>query len=120
MFKMAHVGLRVRDLEHSKNFYETVMGFHLEKSLDLGETRLAFMELGDMALELVEKKHMPYPGEGPAPMHLAFHVDNVRTEIERLKELQVPLNSDEPIPFQGGYIFFFKGPDGESLELCQA
>lgn len=119
MFKLAHVGLRVRDLEHSKKFYEIVMGFHLEKGLDLGETRLAFLSGEGMTLELVEKKHMPYPGDGVAPMHLAFHVDDVRAEIKRLKELEVPLESEEPIPFQGGYIFFFKGPDGESLELCQ-
>lgn len=119
MFRLAHIGLRVRDLEHSKKFYQTVMGFSLEKSLDLDGTRLAFMVTEGATLELVEKKHMPYPGDGAAPMHLAFHVDDIRAEIKRLKECEVPLEKEEPIPFQGGYIFFFKGPDGEVLEFCQ-
>lgn len=120
MFNLTHVGLRVRDLERSKEFYRTVMGFALEKELDLGETRLAFMAMGGGSLELVEKRNMPYPGPGPAPMHLAFQVEDVEAEITRLKELEVPLEKDQPIPFQGGYIFFFLGPDGESLELCQS
>ncbi len=119
MLNLAHVGLKVRDLKRSKDFYTTVMGFGLEKELDLGETRLAFMTMGGGMLELVEKRNMPYPGPGPAPMHMAFQVEDIEAEIARLKGLDVPLENDQPIPFQGGYIFFFLGPDGESLELCQ-
>ena len=52
--------------------------------------------------------------------HIAFAVDNLEEEIERLKKLGVPFTDDQITTLSNGarYIFF-KGPDGEKLELFQ-
>ena len=120
MAKLSHVGIRVRDLEKSREFYESALGFREVRAVDLGETRLAFLEAEGTTIELVEKIHAPYPEGAPGSIHLAFEVPDVASEIRRLQACGINLESKAPIAFQGGFIFFFKGPDGEVLELCQA
>lgn len=118
MLKLAHIGLRVRDMDKSRTFYEKAMGFNQVRTTEMEETRLSFLELGGTTLELVEKKSKPYP-EGNAAIHLAFEVVDIRSEIRRLQDLGIPLEASDPVAFQDGFLFFFKGPDGEVLELCQ-
>lgn len=120
MAKLSHVGIRVRDLDKSRTFYESALGFRQARTVDLGETRLAFLEAEGSTIELVEKINTPYPEGAPGSIHLAFEVSDVRAEIRRLQSSGINLESGAPIAFQGGFIFFFKGPDGEVLELCQA
>jgi len=50
--------------------------------------------------------------------HIAFHVDNVDGEYERISSLGVEMIDNAPREFNDGYLFFFKGPDGESIEFC--
>ena len=110
---LAHVGLLVRDLDRSRDFYVNVLGCREQRRIERPGTRLLFLESGQGSIELVEKADRPYPKEPCQTIHLAY-------EIARLKELAVPLESEEPISFQGKSIFFFSGPDGERLELCEA
>lgn len=117
---LAHVGLLVRDLDRSRDFYVNVLGCREQRRIERPGTRLLFLESGQGSIELVEKADRPYPKEPCQTIHLAFEVDSVADEIARLKELAVPLESEEPISFQGKSIFFFSGPDGERLELCEA
>lgn len=119
MAKLSHIGLRVRDLERSREFYESVLGFRHSRTVEMGETRLAFLEAEGTTIELVQKMKIPYPEGVAASMHLAFEVADVASEIQRLQSMNIPLEGKDPVAFQGGFIFFFKGPDGEVLELCQ-
>lgn len=116
---LAHVGLLVRDLERSRDFYVGVLGCREQRRIERTGTRLLFLESSGSAVELVEKAGLPYPEEACKTIHLAFQVRDVKAEIDRLKGLGVPLESDEPIPFRGGHLFFFSGPDGERIELCE-
>jgi lactoylglutathione lyase len=119
MAKLSHIGLRVRDLDRSRKFYESVLGFRQARTVEMGETRLAFLEAEGTTIELVEKTKSPYPEGVAASMHLAFEVADVASEIQRLQGMDISLEGKDPVAFQGGFIFFFKGPDGEVLELCQ-
>jgi lactoylglutathione lyase len=53
--------------------------------------------------------------------HLAFTVENITAELERLKEAGVKLVDEEPRVILNGTvkIAFFQGPNGEKLELVE-
>lgn len=121
--KLEHVGVMVSDLEVSVDFYEKVLGLDLLDRLAANETtELAFLgdrASGQVIVELICGKDNAFPDEGKVH-HIAFTVDNIEEEIDRLRKLKVHFTNDEISTLANGskYIFF-KGPDGETLELFQ-
>ncbi|HSL93151.1 MAG TPA: VOC family protein, partial [Bacillota bacterium] len=52
--------------------------------------------------------------------HLAWYVDDIESEVTRLKGLGVEFRPDQIMTvLDGRKIAFFFGPDGERLELVQ-
>ena len=53
------------------------------------------------------------------PAHLAFAIDtsDVRTWLDRLEELHIPIESRVHWP-RGGHSIYFRDPDGRSVELA--
>ncbi|MDP4084891.1 MAG: VOC family protein [Bacillota bacterium] len=122
--KLEHVGVMVNDLETSISFYRDILGLDLIEHLQLEDSaiQLVFLgnkETGQIFVELVSGRNKNYPDEGKVN-HIAFTVENIEEEIERLKSLKVIFTNTEILSFKNGtkYIFF-KGPDGEKLELFQ-
>jgi lactoylglutathione lyase len=121
--KLEHVGVMVSDLEVSIGFYQDVLGLDLLDRFDANEsTGLAFLGdggSGQVIIELICGKDNTFPDEGKVH-HIAFTVDDIEGEIERLRSLKVHFTNDEISTLANGskYIFF-KGPDGETLELFQ-
>jgi lactoylglutathione lyase len=121
--KLEHVGVMVSDLEISIGFYENVLGLDLLDRFAANETTdLAFLgdrASGQVIVELICGKDNRFPDEGKVH-HIAFTVDRIEEEIERLRSLNVHFTNDEFFTLANGskYIFF-KGPDGETLELFQ-
>jgi lactoylglutathione lyase len=121
--KLEHVGVMVSDLEVSIDFYEKVLGLDLLDRFAANEsTGLAFLgdrASGQVIVELICGKVNRFPDEGKVH-HIAFTVDHIEEEIERLRSLKVHFTNDEFSTLANGskYIFF-KGPDGETLELFQ-
>jgi lactoylglutathione lyase len=122
--KLEHVGIMVKDLEKSISFYTNVIGLsHLYTMTHTnGVIRLAFLagaEAQETELELIEGYNSGLPAEGKTH-HVAFTVDDVEAEFERIKGLGVPLRDSEitTLP-NGARYFFFYGPDGEFLEMFQ-
>ncbi|MDQ0975060.1 lactoylglutathione lyase [Neobacillus niacini] len=121
--KLEHVGVMVSDLEVSIGFYQDVLGLDLLDRFDANEsTGLAFLgdrASGQVIVELICGKNNTFPDEGKVH-HIAFTVDDIEGEIERLRSSKVHFTSDEISTLTNGskYIFF-KGPDGETLELFQ-
>lgn len=123
--KIEHVGLMVKDLDASIAFYTEVIGMefrgklvHTNPAITLAF--LAFPQSSQTELELIHGYNSNLPAEGKVH-HLAFAVDNLEKEIERLKQLNVPFIDQEitTLPNGSRYIFF-QGPDGESLELFES
>ncbi|MBD3920174.1 VOC family protein [Paenibacillus sp. PR3] len=121
--KIEHVGVRVTNLEQSIEFYKKVLGLEHRKTLVPGNGAvrlgfLAFVGYEETEVELIENA-AAFPAEGKVH-HLAFTVDDVEAEFNRIKELNVPLRDTEitTLP-DGSRYFFFYGPDGELLELFQ-
>ena len=50
---LAHIGVRVSDMEASLRFYTEILGFELTHRQKLGTTELAFLNIGTCLLELI-------------------------------------------------------------------
>lgn len=124
VLKLEHTGIMVKSMDASVQFYQTVLGMELKGILqhNAPEIKLGFLGFhGDdgCVVELVEGFKSGLPSEGTVH-HLAFTVDDVEKETERLKSLGVKLLDNGITTLRNGarYIFF-EGPDGEQLELFQ-
>jgi lactoylglutathione lyase len=121
--KIEHVGVMVNDLKTSIDFYQNTLGFDFFNIIEPNaKIKLAFLgdqKSGQIYVELISGTGRNFPDDGKVN-HIAFTVDNLEEEIQRLKSLNVIFKSEEPTSLENGakYIFF-KGPDGESLELFQ-
>ncbi|WJH34906.1 VOC family protein [Paenibacillus sp. CC-CFT747] len=123
--RIEHVGLMVKDLEASVAFYKETAGLELKGTLEHtnGVIRLAFLgygESGETELELIQGYNDRLPAEGKVH-HIAFKVDRLEPEIERLRELNVTFIDKEitTLPNGSRYIFF-EGPDGEWIEFFES
>lgn len=121
--KVEHIGVMVKDMRRSIRFYQDVIGLELVGREKLSEqvelAFLAFPKTPNVQVELVSGNEGTFPSKGVVN-HIAFTVDDIDKEWQRLKELQVELIDDEPRSILGGIkIAFFYGPDNERIELFQ-
>jgi lactoylglutathione lyase len=122
--KLEHVGVMVKDMETSIAFYRDVVGLDLLDHFNHNNPaiKLAFLgfeERNEIVVELVAGHNKEFPQEGIVH-HIAFTVDTLEEEIERLQSQGVTFREEEitTLPNGGRYIFFY-GPDEELLELFQ-
>lgn len=115
--RLDSVVLRVRDLEHSKSWYESNLGF--STSYVDSQERLAVLDLGGRTnLTLWELKR----GEALSPPGFAnafpiFLADDAVQTRQRLQDSGVKV---ETLQQSSGVSFFgFFDPDGNRLEVCQ-
>jgi lactoylglutathione lyase len=122
--KIEHVGVMVANLSESIQFYKDVIGLkHKETLLHTnGVIKLAFLgfdQKGETEVELIEGYSNQLPQEGKVH-HLAFTVDNIEAEFNRIKLLPVKLIDEDIITLpNGSKYFFFHGPDGERIEFFE-
>lgn len=126
---LAHIGVHTADMEKSIQFYTEVLGLELTHQKDLvrpnGTTRLAFVNAGSLIIELIQPADVSGVKERKAGIvdHIAIEVDDIDHVIQSLKEKGVEFNTPEKSVmkdlFNGVSNIFFKGPNGESLELFQ-
>ncbi|WP_191561061.1 VOC family protein [Metabacillus idriensis] len=117
-----HVGIQVKDIEKSIEFYQTVVGLqfidrflHTDKKM-----KLAFLGIDDsIIVELIEGYNPDLPEEGKVH-HVAFKVSEIEGEKERLRELQAEFIYEDisTLP-NGAKYLFFRGPDGEWIEYFE-
>lgn len=122
--KIEHVGVMVKNMETSIAFYRDVVGLELLGTLlhGNGTIKLAFLGspgAAETQVELVEGYNDSLPAEGKVH-HLAFTVDNLEAEIERIDKLGVTFIDPDITTLPNGARYrFFYGPDGEWLELFE-
>jgi lactoylglutathione lyase len=122
--KLEHVGIMVENLERSIAFYCDVLQMTLRGTLVHANPAitLAFLSFSDSTeteVELIHGYKNDLSKEGVVH-HLAFAVDNIEEEIERLKQINIMFADEEITTLPNGdkYIFFY-GPDHESIEFYQ-
>jgi methylmalonyl-CoA/ethylmalonyl-CoA epimerase len=102
--KINHIGIAVESIDDYVNFYENVLGLKVEGLEVVAEqkVKVAFMKIGESRIELLEptsedstiKKFIDTKGTGIH--HIAFDVDDIETELSRLKKTGIRLIDEKP------------------------
>lgn len=119
---LAHIGIRVKDAEVSKDFYLNKLNFDLKADIDNGGTRLVFMDAGSCQLEIICPPGGAEPREAGVIDHIAIECKNIEAWVEDLKAKGVNFISELnciPNLLGGAKNIFLTGPDGERIELWE-
>ncbi|WP_289060307.1 VOC family protein [uncultured Zobellia sp.] len=123
--KVHHIAIICSDYQKSKHFYVEVLGLEILNEVYREERQSYKLDLalnGDYIIELFSFPNPPKRPSRPEALglrHLAFEVDNVSIERQKLMEKGVnvePIRTDE---FTGRKFTFFADPDNLPLELYE-
>jgi catechol 2,3-dioxygenase-like lactoylglutathione lyase family enzyme len=119
------IAIKVRDFDASVKFYTEALGFEATRAWGEGNGRAAMIDTGrGNYLELFAGGADGVRPEGHW-FHLALSCSDAKAAAERVREAgceitmeatDVAIPSSPPFPVR---IAFFKGPDGEVIELFQ-
>ncbi len=124
-----HIGVAVRRLEDSNNLFQTLFNQvpYKEESIASEKVKTSFFQLGETKIELLEGRadsviagFVEKRGEGIH--HIAFEVDDIYAEMERLRKEGFQLLSEEPKKGADNKLVCFvhpKSANGVLVELCQ-
>ena len=128
--KIEHLGIAVKDLNKSNELFKKLLGEQSYKTeaVDSESVTTSFFKVGDQKIELLEAsepnstiaRFIERRGEGMH--HLAFHVENIDEEIERLEKEGFEFVSKTPIKGADNKMVVFLHPkttNGVLIELCQ-
>jgi len=106
MKKIDHIGIVVNSIENALKLYKALLGLNVkgEEILEDRGLKVAFIEVGDVRLELLEplNENSEISGflakRGEGIHHIAYEVENVKEMIEKAKNVGIKPLSDEPKP----------------------
>lgn len=117
MAKLNHVGIYVSNLEKSIVFYDDIFEFKKVHEFTSGEAKIAMLDIGVGALELVQRPGSP--GKPPQGnwSHLAIHDPEFDKTMEKLdsKSIETRLVTMA----NGNRLCFFADPDGHVIEIME-
>lgn len=122
MYKVAHIGLVVKDAERSSLFYQQILNCEKVNSYQDEHVKLIFLNSDGQIIELIQhlQENTTERHRAGVVDHIAFEVEDVHAEIKRLSAAGVPLLSNKPWSLGKSLKnFFCLGPDGERLEFMQ-
>ncbi|MEJ2903290.1 methylmalonyl-CoA epimerase [Pedobacter panaciterrae] len=130
MKKIEHIGIAVKDLDFSCGLYERLLGTSCYKKEEVASESVntAFFKTGESKIELLAATSENSPiarfldKKGEGIHHIAFEVDNIVLEMERLKLEGFVLLNEQPKPGADNKLVCFvhpKGINGVLVELCQ-
>ncbi|MBQ1901378.1 MAG: VOC family protein [Lachnospiraceae bacterium] len=118
-----HIAIIVSDYKKSREFYVEKLGFEVKREnfrQDKNDWKLDLKVNEHTELEIFAPENAPkrpsYP-EACGLRHLAFHVENIETVVEELKNLGIECEPIRKDTFTGEKMTFFQDPDGLPLEL---
>jgi len=130
MTKVEHIGIAVRDLTRANQIYAQLLGTEPYKTEEVPAEKVitAFFRSGESKLELlaatddssVIAQFIQKKGEGLH--HIAFAVEDITAEMERLKQAGFTLLNETPKPGADNKLICFVHPketNGVLIELCQ-
>jgi methylmalonyl-CoA/ethylmalonyl-CoA epimerase len=128
--KIEHLGIAVENMEESIKLYEGLLGVpcYKEESVLSEHVKTAFFQVGDSKIELLEATNEDSPiakflaKKGSGFHHVAFDVEDIQSEIERLKKLEYVLIHETPKEGADNKMIAFlhpKSTGGLLVELCQ-
>lgn len=128
MKKIEHIGIAVKKLSVSVPLFEKILNTicYKTESVDSEQVNTAFFSFGKNKVELLEavsegsviNKFIENKGEGLH--HIAFEVDDIESEMKRLKNEGFTLLNEEPKPGADNKMICFLHPketNGVLIEL---
>ncbi|HEY5326186.1 MAG TPA: methylmalonyl-CoA epimerase [Mucilaginibacter sp.] len=130
MNKVEHIGIAVIDFNAACSLYEKLLNTKVYKIEEVPSegVKTAFLQSGHNKIELLEATDANSPvakfiaKKGAGVHHIAFEVDDIVAEMERLKKEGFVLLSDGPKPGADNKLVCFvhpKSAGGVLVELCQ-
>lgn len=130
MNKIEHIGVAVKDMDISCNLYEKLLGTACYKKEEVASegVNTAFFKTGENKIELLTASTADSPiakfleKKGEGIHHIAFDVEDILAEMERLKsEGFILLNEVPKLGADNKLVCFVhpKGTNGVLVELCQ-
>ncbi|MEO1513637.1 MAG: methylmalonyl-CoA epimerase [Bacteroidota bacterium] len=130
MHKIEHIGIAVRDLAKSNELYSRLLGCEPYKmeAVKSENVMTSFFQMGESKIELLEASDPSSPiarfldKRGEGMHHIAFAVEDIRKEMDRLKEQGFQLLNQEPKKGADNMLVCFVHPKtagGVLVELCQ-
>ena len=130
MKNIEHIGIAVKSLEFSNNLFESLLGNapYKQEIVESEGVKTSFFKTGINKVELLEATNPDSPiakfikKKGEGIHHIAFEVENIVSEIARLKAEGFSIINE--IPKKGAdnkWVAFLhpKGTNGVLIELCQ-
>lgn len=127
--KIEHIGIAVKDLGLSNELFRKLMGksAYKEEIVEGEAVKTSFFEIGESKIELLEAmnessaiaKYLEKNREGIH--HIAFAVDDLSSEIQRLKKEGFQFINEEPkAGADNKWVVFLhpKSTNGVLVELC--
>ncbi len=131
MEKVDHIGIAVKSLANSVPLFEKLLNSRCYKTekVESEKVNTAFFKTGETKVELLEStdpdgvisRFLEKKGEGLH--HIAFEVENIEAEMDRLKKEGFVLLSDKPNPGADNKLVCFlhpKSTNGVLIELCMS
>ena len=128
--KIEHLGIAIKNLETSDNLFAKLLGKsnYKQESVEREGVTTSFYQLGESKIKLLEATNPESPiakfvdKKGEGIHHIAFGVEDIRAEIERLKAEGFVFISEEPKDGADNKMVVFlhpKSTNGVLVELCQ-
>ncbi len=129
MRKIEHIGIAVKNLTDANKLFGDLFGREAYKSeaVESEGVNTSFFQVGETKIELLEgrkdsaiAKFIEKRGEGIH--HIAFDVEDIHVEMERLRAKGFQLIHDEPKLGADNKLICFlhpKSTNGMLVELCQ-
>jgi methylmalonyl-CoA/ethylmalonyl-CoA epimerase len=130
MLKVEHIGIAVKTLTESVPLFEKLLKSQCYKTemVESEKVNTAFFKTGNTKIELLESieengvisKFIDKKGEGFH--HIAFEVENIEKEMERLKNEGFILLNEKPKKGADNKLVCFlhpKSTNGVLIELCE-
>ena len=130
MQRIEHIGIAVSDIENSNKVFEKIFGKEnfKEEKVESEGVITSFFQIGENKIELVAatntdspiSKYLEKNREGMH--HIAFDVEDIEKEMDRLKKEGIRLLNDTPKKGADNKLICFLHPkdtNGVLIELCQ-
>ena len=130
MLKIEHIGIAVKDIENSNSLFKSLFG-EAHYKIEDGESegvKTSFFKCGPNKIELLQATNEDSPiakfieKKGEGIHHIAFAVDDIEKELERLTNEGFSLIHKVPKKGADNKIIAFlhpKSTNGVLVELCQ-
>lgn len=128
--KIEHLGIAIKNLENSDQLFAKLLGTspYKQEAVEREGVKTSFFMVGESKIELLEATNPESPiakfieKRGEGIHHIAFAVEDIKKEVERLKAEGFLFISEEPKDGADNKLVVFlhpKSTNGVLVELCQ-